>query len=75
MKLLDDVKSWMGFMGWSDGGSPGSLKRGTDGNVIASYGGKQWLADVEEAIEKTDRAAAVAELERREKSRSDACGP
>ena len=65
MKVLDEVQSWMNFMGWSDGGNPGSVKRGDTSQIIARHGDSVWIADVQEAIEKTERAAAVAELERR----------
>lgn len=68
MQILDDVKSWMGFMGWTDGGSPGSVKRDAEGKTVAKAGDNTWVADVEEAIEKAERQRIVAELERRESS-------
>lgn len=70
MSTLDDVKKWMTFWGWSDGGNPGSAKRDDAGNVIAFHGDATWIKDVEEAADKSERLAIIAELERREVERA-----
>jgi hypothetical protein len=44
---LDEVRSYMSFWGWSDGGNPGSTKRDAANNVIARHGDDTWMADVE----------------------------
>jgi hypothetical protein len=46
---LDEVRSYMGSLGWSDGGNPGSVKRNADNQVIAHYHDDTWIADVERA--------------------------
>jgi hypothetical protein len=46
---LRDVKSYMEWWGWTDGGSPGSVKKDYDGHVIARHGDAQWIRDVDEA--------------------------
>lgn len=66
---LEEVKSWMGFMGWTDGGQPGSVKKDAAGQRIAGHGDGTWVRDVEDACERTERAAIVREIERREHSR------
>ncbi len=60
MGALDDVKSYMEFWGWSNGGEPGSVKRDADGQVIARHGGAQWIADVERACATLERLASRA---------------
>ena len=57
MSALDDVKSYMDFWGWTDGGNPGSVKYDAERRVIARYGGSQWIADVERACETLKRLA------------------
>jgi len=46
---LDEVRSFMSFFGWSDGGNPGSVKRDAGGNVIAHYHDGAWIEDIERA--------------------------
>lgn len=55
MAALDDVKSYMEFWGWTDGGGPGSVKYDYERRVCARYGGAQWIADVERACETLKR--------------------
>jgi hypothetical protein len=64
---LRDVKSWMAFYGWTDGGSPGAVKRDADGKEIARHGDAIWIADVEEACAAIEREQIKAEIERRER--------
>lgn len=60
---LKEVKSWMGFMGWTDGGQPGSIKKDAAGQRIAGHGDSTWITDVEDACDKCERGR---ENERRE---------
>lgn len=60
MNALADVKSYMEFWGWSNGGGPGSVKRDADSKVIAQHGDAQWIADVDEACNTLDRLHARA---------------
>ena len=55
MSALDDVKSYMDFWGWTDGGGPGSVKYDDERRVIARYGEKQWRDDVERACAVIER--------------------
>jgi len=48
MGSLDEVKSYMEFWGWKNGGNPGSVKM-EDGRVVATHGDATWIADVESA--------------------------
>jgi len=69
MSILDDVKKWMNFFGWTDGGQPGSVKKNDVGKIIAHHGDATWIEDVQDAIDRKERANARAELERRAASR------
>jgi acyl-CoA reductase-like NAD-dependent aldehyde dehydrogenase len=64
MSGVDEVKSWMSFYGWDNGGAPGSVKRDADGQVIARHGYEEWSADVEKAIEAVKRERERWERER-----------
>jgi hypothetical protein len=57
MSALDDVKSYMEFWGWTNGGNPGSVKNDSRGNVIATHGDKIWSSDVENACATLNRIA------------------
>ena len=48
---LDEVRSFMSFLGWSDGGNPGSVKRDASDKVIAHYHDDAWIDDIERACE------------------------
>lgn len=63
MSALDDVKGYMEFWGWTDGGNPGSVKKDEHGNVIARHGDRHWVADVDNACNTLKRIAdrALAE--------------
>lgn len=65
MTALDDVKKWMWFIGWTDGGAPGAVKHDADGTVVARAGDITWVTDIEECCAKSERAMIVAEIERR----------
>ena len=65
MKALDDLKNQMSSLGWEKGGDPGSAKLDSDGNVVACYGGATWINDVHDCLDRIERAAVRAELERR----------
>jgi hypothetical protein len=67
VKGLDDVKSWMTWMGWTDGGGPGSQKLDADGQPQARHGDAIWIADVQEACAKAERENIKAEIERRDR--------
>ena len=45
MGSLDEVKSYMEFWGWKNGGNLGSVKM-EDGRVVATHGDATWIADV-----------------------------
>lgn len=64
--MLTNIKRWMSFYGWSDGGNPGSTKLDADGNTVAHHGDATWIGDVQRAIEADERERIVAELERRD---------
>lgn len=65
MDTLREVKSWMQFWGWTNGGNPGSVKKDVDGKTIAVHGDATWIDDVQEACDATQRQATRAEIERR----------
>lgn len=65
--VLDGIKSWMSFIGWTDGGSPGSVKHDVDRNIIARHGDAVWVEDVEACCDRVVAAQAKAELEERER--------
>jgi len=65
---LDDVKSWMRFYGWTNGGGHGAVKLNARSQTIGCHGDAVWIKDVDEAIDAVDRVRAKeakAELERR----------
>lgn len=62
---LDNVKRWMTFYGWKNGGAPGSTKVIHGYSVVAQYGDATWIKDVEEACRQDERDQIVAEIERR----------
>jgi hypothetical protein len=68
---LDEVRSYMGFLGWSDGGSPGSVKRDANGKVIAHYRDNAWMADIERACVELMRLC-VGSIDHRPEPRFDA---
>ena len=55
MNALADVKGYMEFWGWTDGGGPGAVKLTTDGDIVARHGDAIWIANVEEACVILDR--------------------
>lgn len=57
MSALDDVKGYMEFWGWTNGGSPGSVKRDSRDQIIARHGDAIWAADVENACNTIKRIA------------------
>lgn len=69
-EALADVKSWMNFFGWNEGGGPGSVKRDANSQVIAHHGDPTWISDVETCIERIERERIIAEIERRDRLRS-----
>lgn len=48
---LRDVKSWMTFLGWSNGGNPGSTKLSGGGKIVAVHGDATWIRDCDVAID------------------------
>lgn len=66
MTALDEIKKWMEFYGWKNGGNPGSVKMDANDKVCAIHGDATWIKDVEEACAAAERVAIVAEIERRE---------
>ncbi len=60
MSALKEVKSYMEFWGWTDGGGPGSTKLGLRGEVLARHGDANWVRDVENACNTIQRIAAHA---------------
>lgn len=75
LRGLDNVKSWMSFMGWRDGGGPGSVKKDADDKVIAYHGDATWIADVQDCCDKAEREAAREEIIRREDFRAPLAPP
>lgn len=57
MDTLREVKSYMEWWGWSNGGSPGSVKRDVDDKVVAQHGDAVWIADVDKACDTIKRIA------------------
>lgn len=57
MNALREVKSYMEFWGWSDGGGPGSVKYGLKGEVLATHGDANWVRDVDSACNTIQRIA------------------
>lgn len=59
---LADVKSWMTFLGWSNGGGPGATKG------ASKHGGAEWIKDTDHALDQIEHERAreaLAELARR----------
>lgn len=69
---LKEVKSWMSFFGWTEGGAPNSVKHDADGKVIANAGDATWIKDVEDCCQRVERQKIVEEIERRERLRTAA---
>jgi hypothetical protein len=71
MSSLNDVKSYMEFWGWTNGGSPGSVKYDAEHRVIAQHGDAQWIDDVERACDTAqriyDRARSLTSTESQSK--------
>lgn len=65
MDTLREVKSWMNWWGWTDGGNPGSVKKDADGKIIAHHGDMTWIDDVQEACDTIERLAVREEIDRR----------
>lgn len=61
MDTLREVKSYMEFWGWTNGGNPGSLKQ-EHGKTIAHHGDQTWVADVEKACDTLKRLADRASV-------------
>lgn len=59
-----EVKSWMTFLGWTNGGEPGSRKAATDGVEIARHGDEMWKADVEHALKQIESQRRLDHIER-----------
>lgn len=57
MDTLREVKSYMQWWGWTNGGGPGSVKHDLEKRTIAYHGDAQWIADVEEACNTIKRLA------------------
>lgn len=57
MDTLREVKSYMEFWGWTNGGNPGSVKHGVDGKIIACHGDMTWIEDVQKACDTIKRIA------------------
>lgn len=74
MAVLNKVKSWMRFMGWTQDGGPGAVKLAYGGTVVARHGDATWIADTEEACANVEREAIIAEIERREAMRGSSHG-
>lgn len=66
---VEKVKSWMRFLGWRDGGAPGSVKLDADGRRVAAHGDKIWEADIEHSRRQIRDAAWREEVERRNRLR------
>lgn len=56
MARLSQVKSWMQFWGWTNGGGPGSVKHDANGEVVARHGDGNWNYDINKAIARDERA-------------------
>lgn len=67
--ILDEIKRWMKFIGWTDGGNPGSVKKDADGEIVAHHGDATWVEDVQDCCRKAEAEAAKAELLRRSAAR------
>lgn len=54
MSALDEVKSYMEWYGWKNGGNPGSVKM-VEGKVVATHGDATWIEDVDKACQTLQR--------------------
>jgi hypothetical protein len=45
--MLQKLQEWMTFLGWENGGIPGSVKRDAKGEIIAQHGDNIWTRDME----------------------------
>jgi hypothetical protein len=61
MYTLREVKSYMEFWGWTNGGGPNAVKLDEDRRIIAYHGDETWSKDVEEACKVIQRLAEIAE--------------
>jgi hypothetical protein len=57
MNALNDVKSYMEFWGWTNGGNPGSIKHDVEKKIVAYYGDATWIDDVQRACDTLKRLA------------------
>lgn len=55
--ILRDVKSYMEFWGWTNGGGPGSVKLGLLNKILAHHGDAVWIEDVDKATKTIARLA------------------
>lgn len=62
---LREVKSYMEFWGWTNGGGPNSVKLDDNGKIIAGHGGAVWIEDVDKATKTIARLADRAANEGR----------
>ena len=60
MDTLREVKSYMEFWGWTNGGNPGSVKHDLEKQIIAHHGDATWIADVDKACDTIKRLADMA---------------
>lgn len=61
--ILREVKSYMEFWGWTNGGGPGAVKFGVMNKIIAHHGDAVWIKDVEEACAVINRLADMVTKE------------
>jgi hypothetical protein len=66
-RTIREVKSWMRFFGWEQGGTPGDVKRSSDGLLLARAGDGTWVRDIEDALDRIERQEITDELERRDR--------
>lgn len=55
--ILREVKEYMEFWGWTNGGGPGAVKFGVMNKILAYHGDATWIADVEKASATIGRLA------------------
>lgn len=60
-RCLPQVKTWMEWWGWTNGGAPGSVRLDAERRVIAHHGDSAWQADIERAVNGETTPSPISE--------------
>lgn len=68
---IEEIKSWMRFLGWSKDGGPGAEKIDADGKRVGQHGDAVWIKDVDHATAMIEQRRILDEIERRNRLRKE----